>query len=84
VFDQPAAQRPPAIRNPSTRARRYTIAGVLLTALLLGVLAGFRLGTPQDRGLAAVEQRKEAPRPVAHEIGKRHFAGQDEGYRARE
>ena len=39
MFDPLAARRPPAIRNPSTRARRYTIAGVLLTALLLGVLA---------------------------------------------
>jgi len=29
------------------------IAGVLLTALLLGVLVGIRLGTRQDSGLAA-------------------------------
>ena len=53
MFDRLAVHRPPAIRNPSTRARRYMIAGVLLTALLLGVLAGIRLGTPQDSGLAA-------------------------------
>jgi hypothetical protein len=53
MFDRLAVYRPPAIRNRSTRARRYLIAGVLLTALLLGVLAGIRVGTPQDSGLAA-------------------------------
>lgn len=52
MFDPLAVHRPPAIRNPSTRARRYMIAGVLLTALLLGVLAGIRLGIPRDSGLA--------------------------------
>jgi hypothetical protein len=53
MFDGLAVHRPPAIRNPSTRGRRYVIAGVLLTALLLGVLVGIRLGTSQDSGLAA-------------------------------
>jgi hypothetical protein len=53
MFDQPATYQPPAIRNPSTRARRYMIAGVMLIALVLGVVVGIRLGTPEDSGLVA-------------------------------
>jgi hypothetical protein len=53
MFHQLAVHRPPAIRNPSSRARRYMIAGVLLSALLLGVLVGIQKGTPQDSGLVA-------------------------------
>jgi hypothetical protein len=53
MFDRLAAHRLPAIKNPSTRAHRYTIAGVTLSALLLGVPAGIRQGTPHDSGLVA-------------------------------
>jgi hypothetical protein len=53
MFDQPVTPQPPAIRNPSTRARRSMIAGVLLIALVLGVLVGLRLGTREDSDLVA-------------------------------
>ena len=48
------AHRSPPIKNPPTRARRYTISGVMVTALLLtGVLGSTRQGAPQDSGLVA-------------------------------
>jgi hypothetical protein len=53
MFDQPVTPQPPAIRNPSSRARRSIIAGVMLIALVLGVLVGLRLGTREDSGLVA-------------------------------
>jgi len=53
MFDQPAAHQPATIGSPSTRPRRYLIAAVLLLALVLGVLVGFRHGTAEDSGLAA-------------------------------
>lgn len=53
MVDPLASKSPPVLRNPSSCARHYSIAGVLLTALLLGVPAGIALGTPPDSGLVA-------------------------------
>ena len=54
MSDPLTAHWPPPIKNPSTRARRYTIGGVMVTALLLtGVLGSTASGAPQDSGLVA-------------------------------
>jgi len=54
MSDPLAAHRPPPVKNPSTRPRRHTIGGVMVTALLLtGVLGSTRQGAPQDSGLVA-------------------------------
>jgi len=54
MSDPLTAHRSPPIKNPSTRARRYTIGGVMVTALLLtGVLGSTCQGAPQDSGLVA-------------------------------
>jgi hypothetical protein len=54
MSDPLTAHRSPPIKNPPTRARRYTIGGVMVTALLLtGVLGCTRQGAPQDSGLVA-------------------------------
>jgi hypothetical protein len=54
MSDPLTAHRAPPIKNPPTRARRYTIGGVMVTALLLvGALGSTRPGTPQDSGLVA-------------------------------
>ena len=54
MSDPLTAHWPPPIKNPSTRARGYTIGGVMVTALLLtGVLGSTASGAPQDSGLVA-------------------------------
>jgi hypothetical protein len=55
MFDRFAAHVPPAIRNRSTRTRRFSIgAAAVAPALLIGVLGGtHHPGTPSDSGLVA-------------------------------
>ena len=52
--DPLTAHRSPPMKNPPTRAHRYAVGGVMVTALLLtGVLGSTRQGAPQDSGLVA-------------------------------
>jgi hypothetical protein len=54
MFDRLAAHRPPAIKRPSARTRRYTIGtAAVIPALLIGVLGSTHHGGPQDSGLVA-------------------------------
>src|SRR5271170_3736348 len=54
MSDPLTAHRSPPTKNPPTRARRYTIGALMVTALLLtGVLGSSRQGTPEDSGLVA-------------------------------
>ena len=54
MFDRFAAHVPPAIRNRSTRTRRFSIgAAAVVPALLVGVLGGTHSDVPRDSGLVA-------------------------------
>ena len=54
MFNRFAAHMPPAIKNPSTRTRRFSIgAAAVIPALLIGVLGSTHPGAPRDSGLVA-------------------------------
>ena len=54
MFNRFAAHMPPAIKNPSTRTRRFSIgAAAVIPALLIGVLGSTHPDAPRDSGLVA-------------------------------
>jgi hypothetical protein len=54
MFDRLAAHLPPVIKNPSARARHYTIStAAVIPVVLIGVLGSTHPGAPHDSGLVA-------------------------------
>jgi hypothetical protein len=54
MLDRFAAHRPPAISNPSARARRFTIgAAAAIPAVLIAVPGSTHTDAPKDSGLVA-------------------------------
>ena len=58
MSDRLTAHRPPPIKNPSTRARRYAIgAAAVIPALLIGVPGSTHSDAPHDSASSPVRTR---------------------------